>query len=670
MTLAPFSFLVVVLSMIDPGSGNDPGVASTATVDKAIPAAKPSPVLESIVVRGREATPAVASIETRHALTLEQIDALGATSAAQIVRRLPSVHVPTNSRGESIAFMRNAGERQVAIFYEGAAINVPWDNRLDLDLVPAGLVGGVLTAAGPLAPHYGVNALGALSLSPRGSGDGAQWRLAAGSGGLADTQVFLPLHAGSFDFEVGASYADRRGDALSGNANLPFSQAGDELRTNTDGRLASVFGHSSVQLGGNNVSLTAFHVEGSKGIAPESDRARGARFWRYPEVRHTLVAADVVTDFGAGGSLDSALWFQDFGQTIDSYTDATYDDIGARQVDEDRTAGLRELWKHERGPLTWIGSFNFLDSRHRQLDIGYVAGNPPQALPDALRYSQRNWSVGGELGWALTSRLKAELGAGVDNVDYRDTGDKPPIDDVQGWTGRAGLVFDAGDGWHLRAALGRKLRAPTMRELFGQALRRFLINPDLKPERIVSAELGAAWEGRSGNLFVIPFVQDLEDTIDQRNVGSLRQRINLEGSRVRGLEAGGEWWIDGRWRLAGSVTWSDVARKGVLPGQSDKIAERPELLAQFLAEYRHPSGFTTAFEAEHVGQAYSLDAAGALVPLARSTSFNWRAGYAFSGTTRRGELFVHVDNLTDVLVEPQLGLPAPGREVRIGITVN
>ena len=629
-----------------------------------------TPILETIVVRGRSASPVASVFETRHGLDAPMIEAIGGASAAELVRRLPSAHVPTNSRGESVVFLRNAAERQVALFYEGAAINVPWDNRLDLSMVPTGLIGGVQTAAGPLAPHYGVNALAAVSLSPRDRADGARLALAAGSGEWGRGELFVPLRIGAMEFELGASRDDRLGERLSADAHLPYSQAASGLRTNTDRSIAAVFAHSATRAGRHSISLTAFHVEGDKGIAPESDRATGARFWRYPDLRHSLATADVVSDLGAATTLDSAVWAQHFGQTINSYSDASYDVQASQQIDRDRTFGFRELLKHVRGPATWIGSVNFLGSTHHQRDIRYAGGQPPASVPAESRFSQRNWSVGAEFEWALTAKSMVDLGVGVDTVDFVDTGDKPPAKDVQGWNGRAGMLWDAGEGLRLRASLGRKLRAPTMRELFGQALNRFLDNPDLKPERIVTAELAAEWRRETFSLSVIPFMQNVKDTIDQRNVGNLRQRINLEGSRVRGVELSGDWQPAAHWRLTGNATWSDVSKDGTAPGQSDKLAEKPELLARMSAEYQHPAGFRASIEAEHVGRAYSLDATGTLAPLARSTSFNVRVAHEFGPRSSRGEIFLQIDNLADTLIEPQLGLPAPGRSVLVGIRIK
>jgi iron complex outermembrane recepter protein len=623
---------------------------------------------EPIVVTGRTEASSGVSFESRHALDAEQIAALAATSADVILQRLPSVHVPTNSRGETIAFVRNAGERQVALFYDGAAINVPWDNRLDLSMLPAGLIGGVRSASGPLAPHYGVNAVGAISLSPQDIRSGIRGLLVGGSRDTLDATLLAKLATNPIGLVLGGSVTKSRGDVLLSSAILPFWQnASSSTRTNTDQDLASAYGIADGALGRHRFSLTAFHVWGAKGIAPEGDREKNVRFWRYPSLKHTLATLSVNSNLGAETDLSSTIWVQLFAQTIDSYADIRYDQVTARQSDRDLTWGLRELLTHRAGDVTFVGSLNLLQSTHRQRDVSVPAA---LSAPSWLAYSQHNLSLGGEIAWQINSRIVGEIGVGLDLVDYRRTGDKPTVSDIYGWTGRTGIIFDIGDGWRIRGSAGRKLRSPTMRELFGQTLSRFLINPDLRPERISTVELGVEWQGQSGRLFVIPFFQDVIDTIDQRNVGRLRQRVNLVGSHVIGLEMGGSWLWQRNWSVSGAATWSEVARKGVSPGQSQRIAEKPELLARFTLSYGNERGFGSDIEVEHIGRAYSADVDGLLVPLPRATSLNWRLYQDIKVGGAKVNVALRVDNLTDSLIEPQLGLPSAGRTIRVVLKVN
>lgn len=607
--------------------------------------------------------------ETRRVLEARAIDVIGANAADEILQRLPSVYVPVNSRGEAIAFVRGAAERQVVIFYDGAAINVPWDNRLDLSLLPSALAGSAQVAAAPLAPRYGVNALGAISFTAARPG-GAIARVMTGSTGLREAQATVPLAWADTDLLLGSSYATRHADPLSHEAALPFSQPGEERRTNTDRELASVFARVATRVGGHRLALTAFHVGANKGIAPESDRPSGARFWRYPEVRHTLVSGDALFTLGSATALDIIGWYQRFDQTIDSYTNVSYQNRDAQERNRDRTLGGRLLLTQQVGALQLVASGNLLSSVHHQRDLAFTNGAPPAVTPGFIRYRQRNASLGLDASAPLAHGLNAELGVGYDRVDYLDTGDKPAIRAAKGWTGRAGLVWSPDDAWRLRVALGRKIRAPTMRELFGQALNRFLINPDLQPERIVSAELAAEWRHHAWDLSLVGFMQDLNGTIDQRTVGRLRQRINLPGSQVLGVEAVAVWRPTSAWSLGGSATYADARRKRVPAGQTDRLAEKPDVLARLYADYRALSGFGALAELMYTGRAYSADANGLLVALPRSTAVNLRVSQRIKVVGTDLDLFVRGDNLFDALIMPQLGLPAPGRSVRLGLTIG
>lgn len=603
--------------------------------------------------------------ETRNNLEAHEIDLIAAQSADEVLRRLPSLYVPTNSRGESIAFVRGAAERQVAIFYDGAAINVPWDNRLDLSMVPSALIGSAQVAAAPLAPLYGVNALGAVSFTAKRPG-GPSVRGMLGSAGMREVEAVAPFVSGETEFLVGGSYASRDGDTLSEDADLPYSQPG-ERRTNTDRELTSVFGRIGTKLGDHRLSLTAFHVDADKGIAPESHVPSGARYWRYQPLQHTLISGDAMFALGETTALDLIGWYQRFNQTIDSYTNVNYTTRNAQEANRDRTVGGRMMVTQQLGATRIVASANMLESKHDQRDLTFTNGAPPATLPAFIHYKQRNLSFGLDASSALTDQLSGEIGFGYDRVYYVDTGDKPDIADAKGWTGRVGLAYTPADQWRLRASLGRKIRSPTMRELFGQALNRFLLNPDLQPERIISAELGAEWKTDDAGVAVVGFLQDLDGTIDQRTIGRLRQRINLPGSEVLGVEVTAFWHPAPEWSLGGSGTYARTRRKEVAAGQTDKLAEKPDLLGRLYGEYDGASGFGALAEVMYTGRAYSADANGVLVALPKSTSVNLRASQKITFGWAQASVFVRGDNLFDAWIVPQLGLPAPGRSVRVGI---
>ena len=229
--------------------------------------------------------------------------------------------------------------------------------------------------------------------------------------------------------------------------------------------------------------------------------------------------------------------------------------------------------------------------------------------------------------------------------------------------------------WSVALSAGRKTRLPTQRELFGDAINRFLINPDLKAENTVLIEAPLRFEGADLSFSIAPFANFTNDTIDQRNVVvdgvRLRQRINLRGSRAFGVEAFGAAALTDRLSLTGNVTALRLRRQRSAETRNERfLSERPEILARASLNYTHPNGWSGSFEALHRGRAFSLDQNDVFVPLVRSTSFNAEVAYVFDVAGRDVDLFLRADNLTDALIEPQLGLPASGRQLRAGIRVS
>ena len=154
----------------------------------------------------------------------------------------------------------------------------------------------------------------------------------------------------------------------------------------------------------------------------------------------------------------------------------------------------------------------------------------------------RNWLVGG--------------GLGVEAVATPKTGDKPAREGQAAWT--VSLTSGTRIGaTSLRLSGARKVRFPTPRELFGEAIGRFLLNPDLRPETIYQAELAASTSTRVATLEGAVFARRTTDSIDQLRltVGGecKRQRVNLDGSRTLGVSLNGTVRVD-RLTASGNAT--------------------------------------------------------------------------------------------------------------------
>jgi iron complex outermembrane recepter protein len=627
--------------------------------------------LGEVVVGSAAQTP-----PTLQRIPLWALDRLDAADVAQVARLIPAAHVQMNSRGESLLYLRGAGERQVALFFDGALMNVPWDNRIDLSLLPSGIVGGVTVAKGVPSVLWGANVLGgAVNMVSRGlEGDGAFTEATAQGGSAAFRQGVVTRlgRRGVVSYAGSVGYARRDGFSVPGGleeAGLRFSQPSERLRTNTDARLANGFARVAYQPGGRTqLGVSALHVDGVKGVAPEGHldpAVERVRFWRYPDWRLSMLILNGETRPDTATTLRGALWGSRFTQTIADYESAAYDRLAGEQADEDWTFGGRAILQRRIAPVTLRLGLNALTSTHRQqefaIDDGQRRGSP------RLAYRQGLYSAGLEAEASPAAPLTLTAGLSLDALTAPETGDKPPQDPFVDYGATVGGIYQLGDAWVFHASVGRKTRFPTLRELFGEALNRFVVNPDLGPESSLLAEIGARRSSESLSGEATLFLNRTDDTIDQRRLGDgRRQRVNLGGSRVYGVEMAGAARPLPRVRLDGHLT---VMRLRGLDadGAPVRLSEKPEVLGRLAASYNPGLGPNATAEAVYRGGAYSPDAPGSFARLDPALVLNARVGYRLAVRAVSAEVFTRVNNVTDAVVLPQLGLPGPGREVQAGV---
>lgn len=620
---------------------------------------------------------------TSDRITLAEIESRDATAVSDIARLIPGAHVQTNSRGETLIYLRNAAERQVGVFFNGALLNVPWDNRVDLSLVPASVVGGIEVVQGVPPIEFGTNVIGgAVNLTTRtlqSEGRFTEATAQFGSNSRVQGAIAHRAAAGRVNYTAAVAYASTDGMALSRDAQLAFNQPEDRTRTNTDSRIANLFGSVDYTFdSGARLGVSILHLDAEKGVAPEG-HLDAARFWRYPEWRSTMGVVSGEGPVGLGGRWKGAAWVNGFSQVIDAYGSAAYDSVEERQDGDDLTIGTRATFTQYAGPGTIKLAVNGVTSTHEQRDTDLNdAGQPVagESFP-RLEFQQHLVSIGAEYTLPIAGNLSLTGGGSFDAMFTPKTGDKPDQGAFTDYSLTLGARYNLENGWFTRGAVGRKTRFPTMRELYGEALNRFLLNPDLEPESSILAEIGIGVDHARWGLEMVPFGAFTTNTIDQRSVDvpgedrPRRQRINLAGSRVLGLELIGSGRPFPELEFEGSLAVMNVRRDTEATDESTRLSEKPEAIARFAAGYRSTSGPSLIVETLYTGLAYSLNDANEFVPLARSFVMNVRLGHRVFASDRRSiEFFIRMDNVTDELVEPQLGLPGPGRHASGGIKAS
>jgi iron complex outermembrane receptor protein len=626
-------------------------------------------------------------------LSYPQITRTDALTAAGIVHALPAARIQTNSRGESLLYLRGAAERQVSVFFDGAFLNVPWDNRVDLSLVPSGAIGGMTVSKGIASTLYGVNTIGGalniVSLDQRTPGYSTEIQSQVGTNEVLGGSLVHMGRTGDFNYIGELSYNTRGGIPLPKDANLAFNQSDANVRTNTDSRSMSLY------LRGENhfaeraeIGLAVHYIDAEKGVAPEGN-VEDPRFWRYPLWRNLTISLNSEADFGENRdwSFRGAVWHTRFQQDIAQFDDVSYAIASAQEEDRDNSFGTRLVLRRQIGTGALNLALNGLVATHDQRDLRFDTTGALIPFRDAsgniidyptASYQQQLYSIGAEFDQRW-SELGITLGASFDGMQTPKTGDKPSQEPFGDYSLLGGATYDLSPTTVLRGSAGRKTRFPTMRELYGEALRRFLINPDLKPEESWIGELGGVMRGEWGSVELVGFGQVTSNTIDQRTLdtlgGTRRQRINLEGSRTLGVELVGQLRQFRPLRLDAHLTVMNPRGRATSSTGADStffLSEKPEMLGTLTAEYEFDFGLLPMIEIVQTGVAYSPNDDNEFVQLEPSTVINVRLAYRFSlfGENTLAQAYVRANNVTDALVLPQLGLPGAGREIVGGIKIS
>jgi iron complex outermembrane receptor protein len=600
--------------------------------------------------------------------------------AADVFRGQPSVGVRTNSRGETVIRIRAAEERQVQVFLDGAPLSVPWDGRVDLGVLPAGLIEAARVTPSAAPIEYGPNAvLGVVDLvSVAPDETGLRWaQTEVGSHGAANTSLAAGVRRDDLMLVGAAAYMTRDGVASSDAEAIPFAPRSGDLRFNTDLESKTLFAAVGAERARGAARLSFLLVDAERGVAPEGhlDPASDTpRYWRYPDWRFNQLTLNADLELSEILSLRGTAWGPGFSQTIDQYTDASFENIAARESDDDHTFGARLIAGFEQNDWDARVVVNAQRSTHRQIDADLASGT---VSPEGV-FRQDLWSVGAEFDAALSPSLRASLSASYDHVSSPLTGGRAPQQDLSDWAGAMALAWRSSPDWSIQATLGRRTRFPTLRELYGEALGVFIPNPDLEPEIATLGEVTLLWAPHGGAIDgeISLWALHVEGTLARRNIRAggerFRQRYNQAGPRGVGLETRLTWNPSEYFQIEWAGSAQNLTADEEADGTRPTLYQRPELQATLALDVQPSAALDLRFEVEHTGEARDESADGDPVALPASTQLNTRAFYTLAPSRDRPAwtLYAAAENVTDELVLPQLGLPAPGRTFRVGIRLT
>lgn len=667
--------------------------------------------LDSVVVRVGRAPTAVggASAVVISPATLAY-PATPAPSLAELLRQVPFVLVRQNARGEHEISVRGSASRQAAILVDGIPITLGWDSRVDPSLVPLTGVRQLTVTRGLSSVLGGPNVLGGMiefgfaePWYPNGAarpdltvatGVDAYGGYAATAAGGARTRTGL----GGLTVRAGVSQRGRAGFALSrrggdgdgvaGGAPDPGQDDEGRLRTNSDLHELDAFAAARLQgASGRYLGITITGFSADRGV-PAELHLSAPRFWRYPDVSRRLVVASAGTGasrtpFGTG-SLSASAGLNTGALEIETYSGRDYATVTAREYGDERTTTARALGLHS------LGSRGTIRASYTWSEVRY-----DERFDDthATRYVQELSSAGLEADWSLGGNAQLSAGIVHDRAETPRSGGREPLPPTanSGW--RLGAsTLGLGSAVRFHASVSRRSRFPALRELYSGALNRFDPNPDLQPETLLGAELGATvFGGRMATagftLQAVAFQHRLDNAVVRITLPDRKfRRINRDEIRSSGLEVIADWSSEpgapGTASRAVTITADLLLQRVRVTGQTIPPGTPNERRAEHMPELRASLdiGIPMVLGTRAVGatrmtgrQFCQHPDLGELVELNGQTVADlaltrvWAGGSSRWGTFRA---ILAVDNVTDATVYDQCGLPQPGRTVRVGVEVR
>jgi len=670
-----------------PGGVRRPRPTALRLLSLALLAVAPLPAqtieLPSVVVTAaRTAEPPEQVPFSIAALSGEQLRANPASTADGALRSVPgfslfrrsdSLSANPTAQGVSLRGLGPSGASRSLVLLDGVPLNDPFGGWVAWSKVPRESLAGAEIVRGGGATAWGNAALGGIVQLFTENPGATRGRLAAGYGEADTRSVELalsqPLGPGTLQV-LGRDFATDGFVLVSPEDRGPVDQPAasehrwlaarwrqelspgiqltltartyDEDRNNGTPyqRNASREDFASVALSGSTGPAFAWDA-----VAYAQDQSFASTFGSVNATRtaETPASDQFAVPAEAFGAAWTGVWKNDTGRT---------------------SAGLD--WRRVRGETREHFTFSAGAFTRERVAGGTQETVGVFALHERALAPRVRATLGGRVDlWRETGGHRRETERATGNVLREETYARR--DGVE-FSPSAGLVWQPAAGWRLRAATQHSFRRPTLNELY----RPFRVgnviteaNATLETERATSAELGADYTQGALTLGAAVFWNDLRDAVGNvtlhRGPGTFptvgfvpagglgRQRLNLDRTRVQGVELSARWTPVTTLTLTADYLYNDatVRSASAAPALAGKrLAQVPRHVAAFGASWQPVKPLTLTPRARFLGQQFEDDEN--QLRLAAALVVDLGLSYRLTASS---ELFLNAENLTDERIE-------------------
>ncbi|MDY6824724.1 MAG: TonB-dependent receptor [Thermodesulfobacteriota bacterium] len=610
-------------------------------------------------------------------VTLKDIKAQGAETAADALEFLPGVDVSVGGKNQSHVNIRGFSQGDVKVLIDGVPVHETYFRTIDLSMIPVDAISKITVTKGATSVLYGPNTMGGVVNIITKKGGKEPFTSFKAAGGNCDTRHAILNHGGALgelNYWLTYGYRESDGYRLSGDFDANNQWVGKDSSYHEDGGTRDLSYYTKRTLNAkigyepdknSSLYLSFDYHNNERGVPVEYNR-----YWAFPEWDQwnlNLVGKNKINDLI---TLKGKIFYTDFKDTLvdvshgDKQTQrkwfewSTYDDYS---IGGDFQAHLNLTERN----LLKIG-FNYIKDYHEQQDLlgedclGVIRGWAQPGLQPKEDYEADTYSLGIEDEIYLSRDLSFVAGVSYDRYIPQKAYDQPTPDSADTLNPQAGLVYSITPRTELHASVGKKTRFPHLKELYSKYAGG---NPDLEPQKTVSYEIGA---NRSfmPNLkgSIAYFYNDIDDLIESVEAGGEDIYKNTGSAVIQGIETRLDYQVTNNFEMGLNYTYLSTENKD----KDRDLPDRPRHKINLDSGYHFDFGLSAFIQASYLAEQFEYDYDQKHeYPdyLLLNAKFTQDLG------TRWGinsELFLKVHNLTDKFYEE--GRPMPGRNFLAGLS--
>lgn len=628
---------------------------------------------------GRAGQRTVEKIGTVEVVSAKEIERSGARSLDEAINLLPGVQVRNAADGVPRIDIRGFRTRSIQLLLDGVPINSAYDGQFDPRPIPVENIARIKVTKGASSVLYGPGGNAAvIDIVTKSAAKGLHGSAQAEWSPEKGTQERVTSSYGSDKLKVfmSASGLDQDEFTLSRDF-TPTSLQPDRTRENSDRRDRALYANtvwspSEVAKFG----LSINYRTGDYGKPPatltrvESDYVPRTRFERVEDYENLSVQSSSWIRFTPEFSIRPMAYYNRSNEFTDAFDDATYTTQTKGQTfSQDATtqiggAGLQALFGGNGNQFTIALDGHNESYSAKGFTVPCTVNADGICLLDGVREDLdlhrdvQVFSAAAEHEMKLMPSVSAVLGAGY--AGQRRSGDM-----ADAYTYLAGVRVDVTDTTALRGSHARKIRFPTLRDLYDVDGG----NPDLKTEISHTYEVGLeqTLPALKSAFGVALFHIDAQDFIQRQN-GIFS---NVSQLQFQGIETTARY-RDNGFDLTLGYTFLQ-ARNNSPNATTDKVQNEPAHKVTAQAAYAFDNGLAVSAEYLFVAGAYAIAGGGdggdngVVAPLALGSYHvvNVGATQDVPGTT--AQLFGRIENLFDENYVENFGFPQAGRTFFAGM---